>query len=218
MANLLKTAFAIGCLVTGFSTTASAAVYRHIDELACNIERNSNRLVSEVRQFRFSPDYRHLVQDARDMARLADHIHDLAHHHGRLEHLEADLADLDRKFHHLQGLIRHIERGAGCRYGQFHSRPSRVGRLLHAIEDDIHHLQDDIRSLRVPACDRSPIATARPTLHSRSSAIATGYGRHPAAYSRAGQFAPPPFTRRDAFSTGNSISFGGGSTRFTIRF
>lgn len=218
MTNPLKTAFAIGCLITGLSTTATADVYRHIDELACSIERNSKRLVSEVRDFRFSPDYRHLVQDARDMARLADHIHELALHRGSIEHLEADLADLDRKFHHLQGLIRHIERGAGCRYDQFHGRPSRVSRLLHLIEDDIHHLQDDLRSLRAPAYGRRPITSARPSIHTRPEYLAPGHRGHSVVPPRGGRFGQPQFPVSHPFARGNTFSIGGGSTRFTIRF
>jgi hypothetical protein len=210
----------LGVLVLStFATTASADTYDHIDELACSIERNSDRLVGEVRRYRHTPEYQYLVSDARDMERLADHIHDLARRHGSLHQLQCDVNDLARKFHHLEALFTRVERSASLGYGHIHGDRCQVRHFLGLIERDLHFLQADLRLLTSPAVVRRPVVNTRPTW--------PGYGPHTPS------FGVPVYgpNRWSGYSVGTgssgfgrpylnsrSISIGGGSSRLTFRF
>ena len=120
MTTLSKICAVLGIAVTTWSTTAMADTYQHIDELALDIQKKSRQLISEARHYRHTPEYRHLVDDARDMYELAAHVHDLAHHHGSLAHLESDVAQLDAKFHHLESVFDRVERRAAHGHGHIH--------------------------------------------------------------------------------------------------
>ena len=211
MAPLTKILIGFGLGVATFCTSASADTYRHIDELALNIERQSKRLVSEVRHYRHTPEYRHLIEDARDMADLADHLHDVAHDHGSLAHMESDLRQLDSKFHHLESLFDRVEYGAAYGRGHVHGETSHVRELLHLIEDDIHHLQDDLRSLRTPVCTTSPVVVNRPPIYPSPYSNRWGGYNNPPQSSGFGQ------SYRNGWG-GRGITIGGGSSRFTIGF
>ncbi|QDT13915.1 hypothetical protein [Planctomycetes bacterium K23_9] len=209
-----KTITTLGLLVlTAFASNASADTYHHIDELALQIERNSKRLISEVRHYRHTPEYSHLVSDARHMARLADHVHDLAHDHGSLTHLNSDLVELDRKFHHLESVFNRVEHNAAYGHGHIHGDTSHVRGLLCSIESDLHHLQDDIRSLvashrhaRQPVVVRRPVIT-QPSWYGHSPSRWSGYNARPQS-SGFGH----------SYSRGRQFSIGGGSSRVTFRF
>src|SRR5690606_18505186 len=86
-----------------------------------------------------------------EMRRLASHVHDVAHL-GSFSHLERDVADLDRVFHHIEGLVAEIEHDADHNHfghgGHFHGNTRHVRRLLNNMGETLHHLQDDLRDLR----------------------------------------------------------------------
>ena len=211
MAPLTKTLIAFGLGIATFCTSASADTYHHIDQLALSIERQSKRLISEVRHYRHTPEYRHLDQDAREMAELADHLHDVAHHHGSLGHMESDLNQLDRKFHHLESVFDRVEHGAAFGHGHVHGNTSHVRELLHSIEDDIHHLQEDLRSLRNPICTTSPAVVNRPSIYtSPYSSRWGGYNVRPQSSGFGHSYG--------SGWGGRGITIGGGSSRFTFGF
>ena len=222
MASLFKTTFALAFAITSLSTSAFADTYRHIDQLALSIERQSKQLVSEVRHYRHTSVYRHLVEDARDMARLADHLHDVAHHHGSLAHLESDLRQLDAKFHHLESVFRYAQREASHGHGHIHGEVCHVSRLLRSIEEDIHHLQDDIRSLRRPVCTTNPVVVNRPPIFtspytSPFSSRWSGYSARP----QSSGFGIGGLHGGNFYGYGSrsrGITIGGGSSRITIGF
>ncbi|TWU51923.1 hypothetical protein [Rubripirellula reticaptiva] len=160
--TLLKSTIASLALIFASATgSAQANTYHHIDQLALKIERESKQLVYETRLYVHTPEYGHLVSDSREMATLAHHLHDVAHSEGESFHLESDLAQLDAKFHHLESLVDAIEHRAAYGDGHIHGGTSHVKRLLNSIEDSIHHLQDDLRSLRT-ASHRAPVVVRRP--------------------------------------------------------
>jgi hypothetical protein len=220
----------LGLLVLStFATTASADTYDHIDELACSIERNSDRLLSEVRRYRHTPEYAHLVSDARDMERLADHIHDLARRHGSLHHLQSDVADLGCKLRHMEATFDRVERNASRGYGHVHGDRCQVRHLLGLIERDLHYLQSDLRELAAPVVVRRPVVGGpvynRPVVNTRPTW--SGYGHHTPSFG-----VPVHGTNRWSgynvgtgssgfgrpYSSGRTISIGGGSSRLTFRF
>ena len=100
MTPIHKLLAAASVFVVGLSGTASADTYHHIDDLANHIARQTRLLQHEISaHYRHTPEYSHLVHDTNDLARLADHMHEVAHHHGSLAHLESDLRRLDSSFH-----------------------------------------------------------------------------------------------------------------------
>src|SRR5687768_4605090 len=75
-----------------FASQAEAADPHHIDEMAYAVRNDAARVANEIRyHFRHSPHYEHLYSDAYEMYQLADHIHDIAHEHGDLQHIRADM-------------------------------------------------------------------------------------------------------------------------------
>ena len=162
MKTMMTLATAIATLGL-FGGTAEAASDFHIDELAARLQRQTAQLTYEIEhQFRFSPSYRHLLKDAREMEELAAHIHDVAHFDGNRVHIADDVRKLDRLYHHVEGLVDSMERRAYRharvhRHG-YHGFENRVQladirhlqRLMSRISSTLHHLRDDVQPRRVP--------------------------------------------------------------------
>jgi len=163
----VKTAFvaaSVCCLGLMFpGQSAQAESFEHIDGLAVELKAQAEAFRGEVRQhYRHTPQYRHLYQDATEMARLADHLHEVAHHGGNIRHLRSDVASLDRTFHHVEELVdqmSHSDHGydhGSLSFGRGHRRSvgfrsgsssgvSHLKRQLRAMENTLHHMQDDLR-------------------------------------------------------------------------
>ena len=217
MATFTKTLAALGLAFTAFSATAKADTYHHMDQLALSIDQQAKEIVREAHHYRHTPEYRHLVSDARDMCQLADHLHEVVHHHGDLGHVASDVNELDAKFHHLESVFDRIERRAAHGHGHVHGNTSHVRELLISIEDSIHHLQEDLELLQTPV-PVQPIVSRRPTIHATpytsrwggyNSSRPSGYG-HGVGHRGPNVYGQP--------YRGRGITFGGGSTRFTFRF
>ena len=148
-------------IVSMFSAAnAKAASFDHIDRLALRTQKQAAQLFHEFRiHYRHMPGYRHLMHDARDMYYSASHIHELAHHHGNLLHMKRDLSKLDSLFHRIEDLVDDIEARVGrcnhhslhghrtCGCDVFQRRKGHLFSLMRRIEDNIHHLQDDIEEM-----------------------------------------------------------------------
>lgn len=130
------------------TSTLTANEYRHIDSLAVQIQNKTKLLVKETVHYRHTGNYYHMVEDTREMARLARHIHKVAHNEGSIYHLEADLNDLDRIFHHIEGLFDLTELDAAHGGGHVHGNTKHVKKLLKRIERCIHHMRDDVAAIR----------------------------------------------------------------------
>jgi hypothetical protein len=137
---------------------AQADTYTHIDGLAVRLQKDARLLDREFADhYRHTAQYRHLRSDAAELARLAGHIHEVAHEQGPLSHLQSDLRQIDRLFHHLEDLVREVEHGAEFddnhggfhRWGggHIHGNSNHVHRLMNSIEDAIHHLESDLAEL-----------------------------------------------------------------------
>lgn len=221
MAWLTKTFVAFSLAITGLSATSYADTYDHIDQLALRVATQSQQVLSETRHYRHTREYTHLVADARDMARLADHMHEVAHHHGSLAHLESDLANLDSKFHHLESLFARVESHARRGYGHVHGNTSHVRHLLHSIEDNLHHLQDDVRSLRTPTHSVQPVVVPRPNFYpvpQPHSSHWGGYNHLPNAHGHGHDDDHHDRDDRRRRTRSRGITIGGGSSRITIGF
>ena len=163
MKNLTNATLAALALAV-LAGSANAADYRHLDRIALRITKNTEALFREFRyHYRHTSEYRHLISDARELRSHALHIHDVAHHRGSLCHLARDVRDMDRLFHHLENVVERVERSSHCEYhsGHIHGNTSHVARLMHAIEDDLHHLGEDVEGVAIAARYSPPIRTYR---------------------------------------------------------
>lgn len=131
-----------------FANQANADTWGHIEELGHDIALKADQLLAETHHYRHTPEYGHLVSDAVQLRAKANRICSLARSHASIYYLEAALADLDARFHHLEGLFDHIEHEAAHGHGHIHGPTRHVKRLLNRVEDCIHHMQRDIAALR----------------------------------------------------------------------
>lgn len=133
---------AAGAVLVLFTGSASAGPrFDHIDKLASQLERQARDLHKEVdAHFRRTPQYRHLHEDVTEMARLAQHIHEVAHDEGDVRHLRADVKKLDRLFHHVEEVVDDLAHSRGAdRRAVRHIRGAlkEMGRTLHHLREDL---------------------------------------------------------------------------------
>jgi hypothetical protein len=139
----------VAALAVSTGSTASATSYRHIDELALELQRLSSKLRNEFKlHYRHAAHYGHLRNDATEMYQLAAHVHELAHHRRSLAHIDHDLNRLDALFHHLEELVAHIEHDAHVGHGHVDGHTGHVEALMTAVENTLHHLHSDVQHLR----------------------------------------------------------------------
>ncbi len=206
----------------GFTSTASADVYNHLDRVALRILKKSERLVKETEHYRNTPQYRHLLSDAREMCKLATHIHEVTHFEGNLRQLQRDVYQLDQVFHHVEGLFDQIERQAAYGIGHIRGNTRHVKNLLNQIEREIDCLHDDIAKIRRTNAFAAPVYQAyRPSPYGygfslndasryhRGSGSGCSSNRSRHGYDRYG-VAP--------YHTARGLSIGGGSSRIWIGF
>ena len=219
---------------TSFVSTASANDYRRINREAQRIERKATLLAQEVVHYEAMPQHCHLVRDLEEFVRLSQHITDLVRVSGDLRHIKADVNELDRTFHHIEGLFdqieRQIARGRGVKYGN----TAHVKRLLNSVEDCIHHMQEDVAVLEVRAHRdhyNRPVYGSNhnhgvrnvPTYNYRRETYYNGggyynsgsyYGRSYNSGNYYGGSCPSARNR----GSGIQFSIGGGSSRINFRF
>ncbi len=155
MNAITKTALAaVVVLGLGVSTrSAEAASYSHIDRYAVEVQKQAGDLYNEFRlHFAHAAHYRHLMSDASGLYHKAAHAHEVAHRRGSLSHLAADVASLDRLFHHLERLVDDIEHdaysGSFGHGGHIDGDTRHVRGKLRRMEATLHHLRADIESMR----------------------------------------------------------------------
>jgi uncharacterized membrane protein YgcG len=158
--KLLVVAFAT--VAMGLTTdTAAANHYHHINAQAVKIRNKTRVLLKETHHYRLTPNYKYLVADTAELRQLAEHTREIARHEGDLDHLAHDVAKMDRVFHHLENLFDNTELLASQCQGSVIGHTAHVKRLLNAIEDCIHHMQDDIESLRRINVVPAPVVVRR---------------------------------------------------------
>jgi len=149
--TLIRTTLAVAIATFGItfaSNTAQAGSFEHIDELAGELQGLSSKLAREFRDhYRHSPGYRHLAADAREMRKLAGHIHEIAHYEGDLHHIHDDLHELEELFHHVDGLVDEIEHEAEHGHGHVHGDTRHVRRILRDMDGALHHMLEDVEEM-----------------------------------------------------------------------
>ena len=120
-----------------------------IDEMALSIQQLAEQLATEARvHYRHTPEYDHLVADTRILVRESAHLHDLAHAHGRLDQMAADLVKLDSSYHHLEETFDRIEANAAHGAGIVLGQTSHVKELLNSMETALHQVQQIVAALQ----------------------------------------------------------------------
>jgi len=129
---------------------------------AKTLESQAERIDREVNHhFNYLPMSKDLRADVCEMARLADHIHDLQHQPASLRHMQSDLQELDERFHEVEDAVLLMRRMASGHVECRHARPNEyyvrrlservaeMGRTLHVMQDTVELLADE--------CDRPVI-------------------------------------------------------------
>jgi hypothetical protein len=195
----------LAALIAAFGLTltannADAAPGAHIDRLALQLQGQARGLMTELRlHFRHTSQYGHMISDSAQIYGKAAHIHRVAHISGGPMHVRRDLAELDRLFHHLEGLVGNVQAHASHGHGgHLHGRLGHVNRLMAEMENTLHHMRRDMAFVSPgPHPGHGPVLVPAPV---------------PAPFPGHGGFRPAP-------GNGHSgISFGNGQFGFRIGF
>ena len=225
-----KISLAVTFTVLAFALTASAKAdeYDRIDRFAQKIQKKSRLLIKETIHYRHTPQYRALVDASTYLYDAASHVHQVAHFANNLDHLQADLADLDRHFHQLEGLFEATKDSASRGHGRVHNTGYAKG-LLRSIEVSIDLMRRDVRKVQskfasthhhevhhpvVKVPHRNQNAYSHNKSHRRAQAIVEPRVVKPVVHSAVPQYGPAYPQRRQA--SGFSISIGGG--RINLNF
>ena len=157
-------AIAASMIASSFTaTSAEAPSNSDLVRFAHRIEDIANDLKSEFRtHFRHSGAYNHLMTDLSQIKREIIHIDELAHtRHPSLNHLAADVEDLDKLAHHLHDVVDAVERG---RYrGHVDGDICHVHSLLKNLNRNIHSMEKVIEDLRRPVRPSCAYERRRPS-------------------------------------------------------
>ncbi len=195
-------------LAIGTPATATADECANIDRLARKIQRKTRLLVKKTVHYRHTNQYRALVRETSSLYGAATHIHEIAHDENNLHLLQADLAQLDQCFHRLEALFDATEVFASQGQGQIKGSTRQVRVLLDSIEDSIHRIQADVRTLQ-----RRNQPVRRPAYFPQQQSFRPVYsGYQP-------NFGPrTPGCGYGVRNSGRNFSFGTGSLRIPFGF
>ena len=150
MTRLTKSILVVVAMATASLSAEQASAqdfYQHVDDVALNVQRLAETLQAETRHYVHTPGYAQMVYSTNELRRRATLIHQLAHSHGCQHSMAAHLRILDAQFHRIEGLFDHVEFEASHGHGHVHGSTAHVKTVLNSLEDEIHHLSDDIASL-----------------------------------------------------------------------
>jgi chromosome segregation ATPase len=126
--------FAVVALGLG-AGTAPAQQHDHIDRLARRIEKQAKVIHDEVDQH--FPRARALHRHAKDLERLGEHLHDLAHEKGQRAHMRADARKMDRLIHDMEDHVKALrDSGLASRRALRHIREA-----MEDLHDTLNHLR-----------------------------------------------------------------------------
>ena len=141
----------LGLSLIGPNAEAShPTITRELVHKAHKIEDTIKELRFEFRKhFVHLDSYRHLMSDLNELSGKAQHIDRLAHDpRGQVNHLLADVRDLDRLAYHLHEVVDACENSGR---GHVHGRTGHVHELLTVLNNTIHRLEETMASIRRPA-------------------------------------------------------------------
>lgn len=145
-----KSIHLVAFLIAGFaiSRAANADVHGHLAGLATKIDRQADRLLDETRHYRHTANYGRMVAEVAALRAKARHMRITTFTSSNFHHLEEDLRIVDRSFHRVESFFDRAELGAVHGHGHVHGNTRHVKALLNSMEDTIHHMQEDVASMR----------------------------------------------------------------------
>jgi hypothetical protein len=130
------------------ASPVSADAWRHIQQLALDVQLKSDRLMGETRHYVHTPWHLKMIRCISGMRQRAVRVHVLSIQHGCLDEMSRELQRLDRQFHDVELLFEQAEAGAAHGYGHVHGPTGHVREWLDQIGECIHHIRDDVAALR----------------------------------------------------------------------
>ena len=156
--NTLRSALAFACFaiftVTLTANPAQADTYGHIQKLALETQIKADRLMGETHHYVHTPNYRRMLAAVSELRQEAVQVHVLSIQHGCLDAMSRHIARLDALYHETEELFDYTEEEASYGHGHVHGATSHVKDLLKCIEDNVHHIRDDVAALRRPVYRR----------------------------------------------------------------
>ena len=233
----LAIAFCIFALVLSVGASAHGDEYSRIDNMAKKIQKKTKLLIKETTHYRHTAKYASLVDATTHLYEAASHVHQVVHFANNLNHLQTDLADLDRYFHQLEGLFAAAEDAASRGYGQVHGNTARARSLLRSIEVSIDQMRKDVRKLQSQSISRhhEVYRAATPVVTYPAARYAQGHSnvRNPPVKPRVVQQQvvrnrvptkpsavkqQRPVCQPPRQANGFSFSIGGGNSKLQFRF
>lgn len=146
--NLALTA-SVAMAIWGISTPAQA---NQCDPLVHSTQQLVGLLTNLKEDFRkhyvHTPKFRTLMQDVGDMRKSANHILEIAvYRNVSIQHLEADVAEIDRLSHKLHSLV---DRNEQKRNAHVHGNTKHTHQMLAGMTNIIHTMQQQIQVLKQP--------------------------------------------------------------------
>lgn len=140
----------VALTICGISTPAKAA--HQCDPLVHSAQQLVGLLTNLKEDFRkhyyHTPKFRTIMQDTGDMRKRANHILEIAVYKDvSIQHLEADVAEIDRLSHKLHNLV---DRNEQKRNGHVHGNTKHTHRMLASMTNIIHTMQQQIQVLKQP--------------------------------------------------------------------
>lgn len=134
------------------ATTKTAQAGHECDPLANSALQLFNLLTNLKEDFRqhylHTPKFRDLMQDVGDMRKHASHIREIAvYRNVSIQHLEADVAEIDRLSHKLHTLV---DRNEQKRKGHVHGNTQHTYQMLASLTNLVHQMQQQIQVLKQP--------------------------------------------------------------------
>ena len=135
--------FAIATAFAVLSVTGAQASSKTLIQKSHQLESIVKDLRFEFREhYDHTSLYQHLIQDARKIEALADHIHDLAHsYYASTSHILHELEEIDELVHHIHQLVDAAETG---HYGHVHGSTLHVHKELDALNGLIHSMESTV--------------------------------------------------------------------------
>ena len=122
--------------------------YQHIESLADEIEDATKALRKESVHYKHTDSYREITKSTRKLSSQARKVRRLVRREADIHDVEVEVSELDEMFHRVNNLFDRAEITAAHGYGHVHGNTAHVKRSLICIENAIHHMADDIATIR----------------------------------------------------------------------
>jgi len=200
------------------ASQAKADTYGHIQGLALDTMLKIDALMGETHHYVHTPNYQRMIRSISNMRQRAVRVHVLSIQHGCLIEMGEELRRLDAQYHRIEGLFDNTEYEAGHGHGHIHGATGHVKEHLKCIEDNVHHIREDIAQL-TRAVYRPPYSSAP-----GGYGYGKGYG-HGSGYGRGAGYNSHPRSRIRYYNGGygrspgrGGISIGGDKFSLNIGF